>query len=935
MDTKSRKFNSSLIPKTIAFLLAMTMFALSVITSTSYVDKFAKISEYRYEYRYNFFGYLIDEFFSGEEFVLEKNLSFISTFSEVSTDIIRQSKIYGDGSTAAYGKYKRDQENAVTNQKNYFIKNQLDAILGDSKTGSPMTILYLMDEHGSTDLLQKVGDHSKHYLDAELCYEGDYEEFRLRSLGYADYEDYDDEYYDEDLGEFVTAASTPARYNSYLDFDVSGSNGCYQISDKKYQSKNEVPKSVLSKVGKNDYVVELCNCFLEEVDGDDYYSFDGYYKINMEELENYYEVATEGDYNFYGEDYSYEFDNYSDFKRGYTSYINQLNKIKNLRIAVVDNQTKTAVSNDSKVNGKTIEKNTFNSFKQDELCFSINLSTGDRKVYTCNVLGENASQYDKEEYVDSLIRRGADESIKYHKSIENYMDRDGYDYTVYFAFDSTLSQDDVFSDIQATYEELNQTFSKTVAAIAIYLLIMLVCIVYLVIRSGRHSGDDELHMMRADRIFTLLRIAINGTLIVLLSMAGISIMSEIWASSYDLTYLCWPLGICAALAMAFLIDLVLYIARNVKNGTLIKNIFIVWLILKIIHRIPRKEKVEKPIVYRDIMNDVLKKLLLWVALPNIVIGSISVFFVAAEEFFLAFLLLFPLFIYDVFVVVYACRYAYYIREIVRTVNLIRNGDYSIKINTIKMPTALKSFADDINSLNDGLRIAVGKATRDERMKAELITNVSHDLKTPLTSIINYTDLLSRCDITDETARSYIEVLGEKSARLKKLIEDLVEASKASSGAMRVDLSQVSLNELAAQIVGEYTDDFEQRQLDLIVSESSENIIVRADGKLAYRAFDNLMGNVKKYAMTGTRVYLDLSAENGLGVITLKNISSGKLNIPAEELMERFVRADSSRSTEGSGLGLSIAQNLCTLQGGSLEISISGDLFTAEISYPLA
>jgi signal transduction histidine kinase len=265
---------------------------------------------------------------------------------------------------------------------------------------------------------------------------------------------------------------------------------------------------------------------------------------------------------------------------------------------------------------------------------------------------------------------------------------------------------------------------------------------------------------------------------------------------------------------------------------------------------------------------------------------------------------------------------------------MREGDMNVQIDTTRMPKPVKVFADDVMELQRGLQIAVNNALKDERMRTELITNVSHDLKTPLTSIINYVDLLSRCDIPDETAQQYIAVLGDKSARLKKLIEDLVEASKASSGAIRVDLVDMSLGELTNQIVGEYADAFEERNLDLIYAADSD-VLVRADSKLCYRVLDNLMGNVKKYAMPGTRVYLDLTQTDTHGVLTLRNVSQSQLNIPVEELLERFVRADESRSTEGSGLGLSIADNLCRLQGAELRLSISGDLFTAEVAFPKA
>ena len=312
-----------------------------------------------------------------------------------------------------------------------------------------------------------------------------------------------------------------------------------------------------------------------------------------------------------------------------------------------------------------------------------------------------------------------------------------------------------------------------------------------------------------------------------------------------------------------------------------------------------------------------------------------VLFAGGDRWGVTFLLLLLLFAYDCFLIGYICFYAYHLRTVIAAVHRMREGDMNVQIDTAKMPPAVKAFADDVVELQRGLQTAVDNALRDERTKTELITNVSHDLKTPLTSIINYIDLLQRCNIEDETAREYLRVLGEKSERLKKLIEDLVEASKASAGAVKTELTTVSLNELAAQIAGEYADAFAERGLILITQEAQENILVRADGKLSYRVLDNLMGNIKKYAMPGTRVYLTLEQKDGRGILTLRNISEQALGIPVEELRERFVRGDRSRSTEGSGLGLSIAEDLCRLQGAELSLSVDGDLFTASVGFQSA
>lgn len=257
----------------------------------------------------------------------------------------------------------------------------------------------------------------------------------------------------------------------------------------------------------------------------------------------------------------------------------------------------------------------------------------------------------------------------------------------------------------------------------------------------------------------------------------------------------------------------------------------------------------------------------------------------------------------------------------------------VDIDTAKLPQCLKTLADSLDEKNAALQEAVIKAVKDERTKTELITNVSHDLKTPLTSVINYIDLLKKCEIRDETAVKYMGVIDEKANRLKRLIEDLIEASKVSTGNVVLHKTKINLNELATQAIVEYADDFEKNGLDLIFDETAQKHIVFADGTKIFRVFENLLSNAKKYSAPGSRVYARLYSDQENGFFEIKNISKDPLNISAEELMERFVRGDKSRSEEGNGLGLSIAKELCSLNGGGLTISIDGDLFKATVRLP--
>ena len=265
---------------------------------------------------------------------------------------------------------------------------------------------------------------------------------------------------------------------------------------------------------------------------------------------------------------------------------------------------------------------------------------------------------------------------------------------------------------------------------------------------------------------------------------------------------------------------------------------------------------------------------------------------------------------------------------------LAEGDLTTPVDTRRLFGAFRRYGQAMNRLQSGMENAVQEQMRAERMKTELITNVSHDIKTPLTSIVNYVDLLKKEDIPSPIAREYIAVLDRQSKRLKKLTEDLVEASKASSGALPVDLQPTDVNVLFSQIVGEYQDRLADCHLTLVAQPPEGQPVVAADSKLLSRVMDNLVSNICKYAMPETRVYVSGTVAGGQMTLSLKNVSRAELNISPDELMERFVRGDASRHTEGSGLGLSIAQSLVQLMGGTFRLSIDADLFRADVTLPL-
>lgn len=261
------------------------------------------------------------------------------------------------------------------------------------------------------------------------------------------------------------------------------------------------------------------------------------------------------------------------------------------------------------------------------------------------------------------------------------------------------------------------------------------------------------------------------------------------------------------------------------------------------------------------------------------------------------------------------------------------GDLENGIDTRKMFWELKMHGETLNSISDGMSRAVDERMKSERFKTELITNVSHDIKTPLTSIINYVDLLEKEDLQNDKAVEYLEVLHRQSARLKKLIEDLMEASKASTGNLAVHLEELEAGVSLTQIVGEFEEKMQQSELNLLISKPEEPIYIQADSRHFWRVVDNLMNNICKYAQDGTRVYIDLEKVDQTAVFTFKNTSKYALNISSEELMERFVRGDSSRNTEGSGLGLSIAKSLMELMQGEFALHVDGDLFKVILKLP--
>lgn len=443
----------------------------------------------------------------------------------------------------------------------------------------------------------------------------------------------------------------------------------------------------------------------------------------------------------------------------------------------------------------------------------------------------------------------------------------------------------------------------------LFVVLTLFCFFWQMAAAGHWQGFEGIHLTWFDKI------PLDLMAVVFMLPIGFFVGYFNYASSIAVAL--WG----AAVLNCVFLFLITFVTRC-KAGTVLKNnviwyaIRLLWRILKAIGRWIGHLVRSIPVIWRTAL------VILAAFIFALAIGSnMSV-------------LSLPMLLLYLLLAVFALYIAIGFATLQRGSKALAEGDYSKPVDTRFLRGDLKRCGENLNKVQQGVQRAVDERLRSERMKTELITNVSHDIKTPLTSIVNYVDLLKKEEINNPKAQEYLEVLDRQSKRLKKLTEDLVEASKASSGVIPVDCQPTNVNVLLSQLEGEYEERLQKAELTMIVHPAAGDPVVLADGKLLSRVMDNLMNNIGKYAMPGTRVYAAAAADEKESTISIKNVSRNELNVSADELMERFVRGDSSRHTEGSGLGLSIAKSLVELQGGRFELSIDGDLFRADISLPL-
>lgn len=496
-----------------------------------------------------------------------------------------------------------------------------------------------------------------------------------------------------------------------------------------------------------------------------------------------------------------------------------------------------------------------------------------------------------------------------------------------FIFAAAVDQNFSVWDSMAESNELYNRYARlrvpVSQALIIAVILLLISIVWLTVIAGRRAGDEEIHLNGFDRIYT--EIAAAGVFC-------------IWAASVDaFAMVIWRrveeprTGLIAAgglgvyTAAMFLLGY-LSLVRRIKAGTLWKNSLLRWC-LKMGKKIWAKVREFAELFSRNTSGKIKIVLLAggFILFQFIVNGMI---FQGSASFFLI------LMAADCGVLIYLIRKADGRDRILEGLKRISGGELQYKIPVDKLAGEEKVMAEYINHIGEGLDAAVENSLKNERMKTELITNVSHDIKTPLTSIINYVDLLKRENFTDPKICGYLDVLEAKAQRLKVLTEDVVEASKASSGAITLEIVDLNFTEMLHQVLGEFEEKFEEKNLTLMTHFTEESMVIRADGQRLWRVLENIFGNVVKYALEGTRVYVQTTPEKGRVVFSLKNISAQPLNISADELTERFIRGDVSRNTEGSGLGLSIAKSLTELQGGDFRLYLDGDLFKVIITFPL-
>ncbi len=520
---------------------------------------------------------------------------------------------------------------------------------------------------------------------------------------------------------------------------------------------------------------------------------------------------------------------------------------------------------------------------------------------------------------------GTAETTYFHGEIqETSQNKIKYVLTVHLK--NELKEKDVFYYITHAYNFIENNEKALVQSVLFSGLAILLLFIYLMCSAGHKRGEDGIYISRFDKFPIDILLALCGFVIFFVIFLADS-AEYVMMGAYNTSLIPAFMALCVfTVAVSSILVSVFCITSAVrfKTETFIKS-SLIYIVLSFAMR-----KLKNLSVY---LRSVIRKIpTIWKSVL-IIFGIFTanlILFLTSFDFRNPLLLL----AFNLAVSVSAVLFCIMFSDIKNATEKIAKGNTDMKISTAKMLGDFKAHAENINSINDGIAMAVEQKMKSERFKTELITNVSHDIKTPLTSIINYVDLLSKQEIDNETAKEYIEVLSRQSSKLKKLIEDLLEASKASTGNLAVNFSKIEVGIVLSQAIGEYDERFSAQSLETVMNGCEKPIYISADNRHIWRIFDNILNNIAKYAQPNTRVYIDVAEKAGKAEIVFKNISKDQLNISGEELTERFVRGDSSRNTEGSGLGLSIARSLAQLQKGTFDVQIDGDLFKVKLTFPV-
>lgn len=513
--------------------------------------------------------------------------------------------------------------------------------------------------------------------------------------------------------------------------------------------------------------------------------------------------------------------------------------------------------------------------------------------------------------VNTSIEKLKLEEIRY-KSIYKSID-DAKNFSVYTSLENELTYYDQYRINKTVFDMAQILYKPALYLLPLSIIAVLVLLIMNCFLIGLRNEKGEVILNAFDKTPLLVALIV----LFILSMIGCGFLIAL--TSENLTLILSGTAIGAVIVYISFVFFLETIIKRIKSKTLFRN--------TITYRILRWIKSLITSMTRN-ANMTVKLILIFIAFG---ILNIIGFGSSINNEPIGFFILIAIWVYA-----FAKMHQWLVRyiEIKNAINEIYIGNTEVHLDEKRYKGSLNSMAIQVNDIAGGLSNAIQEKLKSERLKTELITNVSHDIKTPLTSIINYVDLLKKEKMPNEQAEEYLNILDNKSQRLKRLTEDLVEASKASSGNIKLNIEKLNVNELLKQVSGEFEDKFKSRNLEEVMSLPEKNVYINADSRYMYRILENMYSNISKYAMDNTRVYIDVIPNNNRITIQMKNISKEKLNISTEELMQRFVRGDSARNTEGSGLGLSIATSLTTLQGGTFNIYLDGDLYKVIIEFDM-